>query len=93
MGSHLEHIPKSLKDKKSSEAKLRWTTFWKLVHDEVLMRLMPLWMERLSVCKDKNDLGGGEMDEKIEELGYKLLLVGPQVDFYLRLLQKEFLGK
>ena len=83
MGSHLENIPKSLKDQKSSEAEFRQMTFWKPVHDQVLIRLMPLWMERLSASKDKNDLGGGEMDEKIEELGYKLLLVGPQVDFYL----------
>ena len=93
MGSHLENIPKSLKDQKSSEAEFRQTTFWKPVQDEVLIRLMPLWMERLSACKDNNDLGGGEMDEKIEELGYKLLLVGPQVDFYLRLLAKIILGK
>ena len=93
MGSHVENISKSLKDKKNSEAEFREVKFWKPVHEEVLIRLMPLWMERLSPCKDKNDLGGGKMNEKIEQLGYKLLLVGPQVDFYLRLFAKIILGE
>ena len=33
------------------------------------------------------------MNEKIEQLGYKLLLVGPQVDFYLLLFAKIILGE
>ena len=93
MERHLDQLSRSLKDKKSSESGFRRPTFWKEVQLDLLIRLVPLWMERVAACPEKNDLGEGEMNERIEQLGYKLMLVGPQVDFYLKLFAKRILGK
>ena len=56
---------------------------------------MPLWLERVASCRQKNDMGGGEneMQTSVEELGYKLILLGPQIDFYLTLFAKRIMGK
>ena len=33
------------------------------------------------------------MDSKAEELGYKLMLMGPQLDFYMNAFAKELQGR
>ena len=62
---------------------------------DLLIHFMPLWLEKVSSCREKNDMGAGEaeMKSRVEELGYKLILIGPQIDFYLRLIAKRMLGK
>ena len=93
MEQHLENLPRSLKDKKSSETGFRKMSFWKPTELDLIIRLMPLWMKWVESCPEKNDLGGGEMVSNTEEIGYRLILVGPLIDFYLRLLAKRILGK
>ena len=93
MEPHLENIPRDLLDKRSQETGFRKQQFWRPVELDLLIRLMPLWMERVHRYPKKNELGGGEMDPKTEELGYKLMLEGPQLDFYLNAFAKRIARK
>ena len=93
--SHLENVPKSYRDDKSFDSGFRQKSFWEPMQGDLLIHLMPLWLERVSSSREKNDMGAGEaeMKSRVEELGYKLILIGPQIDFYLRLIAKRMLGK
>ena len=88
---HLEELPKSLRDQKSQESGFRKKNFWRPAQIDLLIRMTPLWMERVASVPEKNYLGAGEheMETKAEEVGYKLTLFGPQLDFYLTL-PKEY---
>ena len=54
---------------------------------------MPLSMERLFACKHKNDLGDGEMNERLNNLDTNCSLLALKLIFICDFLQKELLGK
>ena len=95
MNKHLDNPANTYRDEKSYTSGFRRPGFWKPMQLDLMIRLMPLWLERVASCHQKNDIGAGEneMQTSVEELGYKLILLGPQIDFYLTLFAKRIMGK
>ena len=91
MDCHLDQLSRSLKDKKSSESGFRRPMFWKGGSAGLADQAYASMVERVAACPKKNDLREGETNERTEGLRYKLMLVGTQADFYLKLFAKRIL--
>ena len=56
MEAHLANIPKDLTDKKSQETGFRKKQVWRPVELDLMIRLMPLWMDRVHRYLNTNEL-------------------------------------
>ena len=83
------HIPKYLRDSKSQKAKFRRENFWRPLTFDLIVRLIPFWLDRIKKCSERPSLGFGEIGSSEEEVGYHLMLVGPETDFYIRTMQQQ----
>ena len=85
---HLRNIPTSYRDRRSQRAKFRREDFWRPMALDLIVRLLPLWLARVQKCRERPVLDFGEMVTSSEEVGYHLMLVGPELDFYLKVISK-----
>ena len=66
----------------------RGRNFWDPATVQMKCKFEKVWTDAVNNADEKLDLSMGELDEEVEDLGYKLLLVGPLVDFYLKNIAK-----
>ena len=63
----------------------RGSGFWDPVIVQMKAKFEPIWLDAINNAYGTPDLSmRGSLDEEVEDLGYKLLLVGPLVDSYLK---------
>ena len=86
---HLRNIPTSYRDTRSQRAKFRREDFRRPMTLDLMVRLLPLWLARVQKCRERPTLDFGEMVTSSEEVGYHLMLVGPELDFYLKVISKK----
>ena len=69
-----------------AESTERAEGFWNSVYVKMKLLVEEPWLKYMRENKELfPDLSmGGRLDEEVEDIGYKLTVVGPLVDFYLK---------
>ena len=86
---HLRNIPTSYRDTRSQRAKFRREDIWRPMTLDLKVRLLPLWLARIQKCQERPALNFGEMVTSSAKVGYQLMLVGPELDFCLKVISKK----
>ena len=67
----------------------RGSNYWDPAIVVMKSKLETTWIEAVNAAEGKPDLSmRGKLDEDVEDLGYKLTLIGPLVDYFLRVVSK-----
>ena len=79
------HEPLKIKFHCDDQRSDRGPSFWDPVTIQMKFKFEPKWLEAVRAADGKPDLSmRGDLEEDNEDFGYKLILVGPLVDFHLR---------
>lgn len=62
----------------------RGKAFWNQINVQMKFKFESIWTDAVKNARNKLDVSmKGQLEENIEDLGFKLTVVGPLVDFYL----------